>query len=98
MFEAIIICFSPDLGIGSRGLTQGIGTQPAHAAFHRGQLKLRSFGNLFFFDTVTTQNDHPVFNFVVLETSCRPVYSHISGHCPVGGGGTCISSVYELIG
>ena len=39
-------------------LPQGIGTQPAYAVFHSPQLKNRSFRN-FFFDIVTTHNDHP---------------------------------------
>ena len=30
------------------GLSQGIGTQPAYAAFHSGELKNGSFRNLFF--------------------------------------------------
>ena len=33
---------------GGGGVFQGIGTQPAHAAFHPGQLKNRSFRNLSF--------------------------------------------------
>ena len=33
---------------GGGGGSQGIGTQPAYAAFHLGQLKNRSFRNLFF--------------------------------------------------
>ena len=49
-------CFRPYLGvfhhIGVLGLggggSQGIGTQPAYAAFQSGQLKNRSFQNLFF--------------------------------------------------
>ena len=35
-----------------------MGTQPAYAVFHFGQLQNRSFQN-FFFDVVTTQYDHP---------------------------------------
>ena len=34
--------------LGGGGGFQGIGTHPAHAAFHPGQLKNRSFRNLFF--------------------------------------------------
>ena len=42
----------------NNGLVNGqVGTQPAYAVFHPGQLKNRSFRNLFFFDIVTTQND-----------------------------------------
>ena len=33
---------------GGGGVSQGIGTQPANAAFHPGRLKNKSFGNLFF--------------------------------------------------
>ena len=33
---------------GGGGGSQGIGTQPAYAVFHPGQLKNRSFRNLFF--------------------------------------------------
>ena len=52
-------CFRPYLGVfhpiwvlgwggGGGGGSQGIGTQPAYAVFHSGQLKNRSFQNLFF--------------------------------------------------
>ena len=51
-------CFRPHLGVfhhigvlgggGGGGGSQGIGTQPAYAVFHSGQLKKRSFQNLFF--------------------------------------------------
>ena len=34
--------------VGGGGVSQGIGTQPAYAVFHPGQLKNRSFRNLFF--------------------------------------------------
>ena len=34
--------------VGGGGVSQGIGTQPAYAIFHYGQLKNRSFRNLFF--------------------------------------------------
>ena len=34
--------------VGGGGGSQGIGTQPAYAVFHLGQLKNRSFRNLFF--------------------------------------------------
>ena len=53
--------FSPKLGNGCRGVCQGIGTQPAYAVFHRGQLKNRILRNLCFFDMVTTQYDHPTY-------------------------------------
>ena len=36
------------VGGGGGGGSQGIGTQPAYAVFHFGQLKNRSFQNLFF--------------------------------------------------
>ena len=44
------MCFSPYLGLGwgGGGGVQGIGTQPAYAVFHRGQLKNQSFGTYFF--------------------------------------------------
>ena len=35
-------------GGGGGGGSQGMGTQPAYAVFHSGQLKNRSFQNLFF--------------------------------------------------
>ena len=51
-------CFRPYLHVfhhigvlgarGGGGGSQGIGTQPAYAIFHSGQLKKRSFQNLFF--------------------------------------------------
>ena len=41
------------LGCWGGGVSQGIGTQPAYAVFHPGQLKNRSF-QTFFFDIVTT--------------------------------------------
>ena len=34
--------------VGGGGVSQGMGTQPACAVFHPGQLKNRSFRNLFF--------------------------------------------------
>ena len=53
MFSAALGYFSPYLGIGlggggGGGGSQGMGTQPAYAVFHSGQLKNRSFQNLFF--------------------------------------------------
>ena len=51
MFQAVFTCFSPYLGIGQGGGgggSQGIVTQPAHAAFHLGQLESRSFPGLIF--------------------------------------------------
>ena len=56
------MCFSLYLGIWrggeGGGVSQGIGTQPSCAVFHRWELKNRSFRN-FFFDIATTQYDHP---------------------------------------
>ena len=47
-FRPYLSRFSPYLGIRSRGGGgQGIGTQPAYVVFHTGQLKTRSFRNLF---------------------------------------------------
>ena len=45
-----IYVFSPYLGVrsGGGGVTQGTGAQPAYAVFQPGQLKNRSFRNLFF--------------------------------------------------
>ena len=40
-------------GGGGGGVSQGIGTQPAYAVFHPGQLKNRSFRTCFY-DIVTT--------------------------------------------
>ena len=42
------------------GVPQGAGAQPAYAVFHPGQLKNRSFQNLFP-DIVATHNDHPSY-------------------------------------
>ena len=41
------------------GVFQGIGAQLACAIFHLGQLKNEGFRNSFFFNIVSTQNDHP---------------------------------------
>ena len=52
MFSAAFGYFHPiwvlGWGGGGGGGSQGIGTQPAYAVFHFGQLKNRSFQNLFF--------------------------------------------------
>ena len=42
----IWVCFSPYLGIGLGGVSQGIGTQPAYAVFHPGQLQNGIFPKL----------------------------------------------------
>ena len=51
-FRPYLHVFHPYSGLGRTGggggVSQGIGTQPAHAVFHSGQLKKRSFQNLFF--------------------------------------------------
>ena len=53
------MCFSLYLGIGCAGrVSQGIGTQPAFAVLHFGQVKNLSFRD-FFFDAVVISNDHP---------------------------------------
>ena len=41
MFQGVFTCFAPYLGIGpgGGGASQGIGTQPAAAVFHPGQLQ-----------------------------------------------------------
>ena len=65
-------------------LSQGIGTQPAYAVFHPGQLKNRSFRNLFF-DIVTTQNDHPSYVKHVLGRIY--VFLTLFGYQVRGGGG-----------
>ena len=49
MFSAVFTCFSPDLGVGGGGVSQGIGTQTAYATFHPGQLKNGSLQKLVFF-------------------------------------------------
>ena len=60
MFWAVFMCLSSYYGIGCAGrVSQGIGTQPASAVFHLGQLKNQSLRNLVFFDTVIFGNDHP---------------------------------------
>ena len=56
------MCFPPYLpyppylgieckGVGGGGVSQGIGTQPAHAVFHPGQLEV---SETYFFDIPTT--------------------------------------------
>ena len=53
------MCFSLYFGIGCAGrVSQGIGTQPAFAVLHLGQVKNLSFRD-FFFDAVVISNDHP---------------------------------------
>ena len=57
------MCLSPYLGIGCTGgggvsHSQGIGTQPADAVFTPGISKIE-VSKTYFFDIVTTQNDHP---------------------------------------
>ena len=61
---SIYICFNPIWVLGGwvgGAVSQEAGMQPACAIFHRGQLKNQSFRNLFFFDIVTTHNEHPSY-------------------------------------
>ena len=68
--------------VGGGGVSQGIGTQPAHAVFHPGQLKIEVFGTCFS-DIVTTQNDHP--RYVKHVLGCIYVFFSLFGYW-VGGG------------
>ena len=65
------------------GSSQGVGTQPAGAVFHPGQLKVEVFGTCFS-DIVTTQNDHP--RYVKHVLGCIYVVFSLFGYW-VGGGG-----------
>ena len=49
------MCFSPYLGIksGGGGGSQGMGTPPAGAVFHHGELKIEAF-ETYFFSMVST--------------------------------------------
>ena len=90
------VCFTPDLrrfspylgiesGVGGGGGSQGIGTQPAHAVFHPGQLKTRSFWNLFFWYC-----DHLKWPSKVCKACFRPYLSRFSPYLGIrsrGGGG-----------
>ena len=57
----------------------------AHAVFHVGQLKNRSFQILFFFDIVTTQYDHP--RYVKHVLGCIYEFFTLFGYWVPGGGG-----------
>ena len=88
-FRPYLRRFSPYLGIRSRGVggSQGIGTQPAHAVFHTGQLKNRGFGNLFFWYC-----DHLKWPSKVCKACFRPYLSRFSPYLGIrsgwrGGGG-----------
>ena len=72
-------------GGGGGGGSQGTGAQPANAVFQPVQLKNRSFRNLFFFDIVTTQNDHPRYVKHVLGRIY--VFFTLFGNQVRGGGG-----------
>ena len=72
------------LGAGGWGCSQGIGTQPAYAVFHSGQLKNRSFENLFF-DILTPQYDHPSYSKHVLGRIY--MFFTLFGYWVRGGGG-----------
>ena len=89
-FRPYLRRFSPYLGIRSGwgvggGGSQGIGTQPAHAVFHPGQLKNRSFWNLFFWYC-----DHLKWPSKVCKACFRPYLSRFSPYLGIrsrGGGG-----------
>ena len=84
--------FTLYLGIGrGGGGVQGIGTQPAYAFFHPGQLKNRSFPHLF----LITQNDHPRYGKHVL--GCIYVFFTLFGYWAHGGGGVETGLVHKLL-
>ena len=71
------------LGAGGWEGSEGIGTQPAYAVFHPGQLKKQSYQNVFYL--VATKNEH-----YVLFTSF--------GYCvPAGGGGVRKGLAHNLL-
>ena len=76
------------------GVSQGTGAQPAHAVFHPGQLKNGSFRN-FFFDIVTTQNDHPSYGKHVLGRIY--VFFTLFRYQVGGGGGSPKGRVHNLL-
>ena len=90
-FRPYFSSFSPYLGIrsgwrGGGGGSQGIGTQPAYAVFHPGQLKNRSFWNLFFWYC-----DHLKWPSKVCKACFRPYLSRFSPYLGIrsrGGGGS----------
>ena len=90
-----IYVFHPIWILGPRGggVSQGIGTQPAYVVCHPGQLKNRSFRNLFFY-IVTTQNDHPSYGKHVLGRIY--VFFTLFGY-QVGGGGSPKGRVHNLL-
>ena len=72
------------------------GTQPANAAFHRGQLKNQSFPN-FFYDILSTRYDHPSFAKHVLGRIY--VFVTLFGYLVRwgGGGGSSKGWVHNLL-
>ena len=86
MFWAVFMCFSLYLGIGrgGGGGSQVIGTQPAYAVFHLGQLKNQSFQN-YFFDTQISRNDH--LRYVKHVLGSIYVFFTLFGYRARGGGG-----------
>ena len=81
-----IYVFSPYLGImlGGGGVSQGTGAQPAYAVFHPSSSKIEVF-ETYFFDIVTTQNDHPSYGKHVLGRIY--VFFTLFGYQVGGGGG-----------
>ena len=67
------------------GFSQGIGTHPAYAVFHPGQLRNRSFQTSSFFSMVTTHNDRPSYVKHVLGT-IDVTFMGIGCVCVCGGG------------
>ena len=83
-FRPYLRRFLPYLGIRSGWGSQGIGTQPAHAVFHPGQLKNWSFWNLFFWYC-----NHLKWPSKVCKACFRPYLSRFSPYLGIrsGGGG-----------
>ena len=72
---------------GGGGVSQGIGTLPAYAVFHAGQLKIKVF-KTGFYDIVITQNDHARYLCFSKHVLGRIyVYFTPFGYWPHGGGG-----------
>ena len=84
-FRPYLSRFSPYLGISSRGgggSSQGIGTQPAYAVFDPGQLKNRSFWNLFFWYC-----DYLKWPSKVCKACFRPYLSRFSPYLGISSRG-----------
>ena len=80
---------------GGGGVSQGTGARPPYAVFNPGQLKNGSFRNIFFFDIVTTQNDHPRYVKHVLGRIY--VFFALFGYQVGGGGGAPKGRVHNLL-